>query len=283
MQIDRWYFDLQHEHVLGFYNVGIVRFFGLKYAFAEVTHISPEGTQHFYVDGRRGKDKAGRIKTKHAEINYDTNHWELHIKQGKLSVKGNWTIPSSFTFPLDDPIYSNDRGACEWDILSPRSKVILHRNNNPKQTTSGSGYIDHFKLTIPLWRIPFQVIRRARLYAENGDWIVLFQLKTEEQEIIKVGSPKQWVTGSKVTPSMDEGTGLRQLTWALPDDKTLQLDFIESLREAMVLSEERLSWLSEKRRNKLTNQAHEEKFRVVTEFNGTIYKGLIDEVTWGDR
>jgi hypothetical protein len=73
-----------------------------------------------------------------------------------LGFHGTWRSQST---RLTRTILDSDHGRLEWDCLQPRASVSLHVDG---RTIEGLGYVEHVRMSVPPWRMPFDTLHWGR-------------------------------------------------------------------------------------------------------------------------
>lgn len=282
MQFEKWYFDFQNEDSFGYYYVSLLRLGAFCTTFTEVHHQNDQPFLHPFRMGTGCKKTTKAVHTSHADIQFYENQINLCIRHKNGTIDARWFNLTQKLSDFKQPVFKNEDGYCCWNVLVPYASVSVQIESESEFfEIEGTGYIDYVKLTIPFWRIPFQTLHWGRLFSDDGEWLILFHLKSDNNHLVYWGNNKGWHRGNKPIIRANENNEIKSFEW-LNGRFRMEIKPVEKLQIDMILNPERMKWLPSKWRKKLCTNGFEKKYRVQSTFHNKKFNGIMEEVQWDE-
>jgi len=147
--VSKWYFDLVTDAgaVVLLY-AGRLRWGPLRASYAAVLCDAPGG-EH------RDEATIGRVE-RPRRSGHDIS-WGCE----PLGVHGTWRSTAQ---PFRRTLLRSAGGAIQWACLAPRASAEVQCGST---TLRGLGYVEYLRLSLPLWKLPFDTLRWSRYTSER--------------------------------------------------------------------------------------------------------------------
>lgn len=285
MQFDKWYFDIQNEEIFGYYYLSLLRIGGFCFTFTEIHQNGPGSFRyHTSQTGMRCKKNLRTLNMPKSALALEKDCICLTMDGKKGRINARWQPVFPPLPRVKRRIYQNDDGYCVWKVWMPYASARINMQTSGSETleVNGTGYVDFVRLTIPFWKIPFQTLHWGRLFADDGDWFVFFQLQAANYLLVYLADKEGWCR--PVQPLIRSSDNHKLESYHLDTgDQLIEIIPTGKIQTDMILHSGRLRWLPAMMKKRLSRNGFENKFRVQSTYRDKLFKGIMEEVRWNER
>jgi hypothetical protein len=163
----------------------------------------------------------------------------------RLSVVGSWEAAAR---PIKRTLLESAAGSIEWNCLHPRARAEILTGKGRR--LAGFGYVEHLKMSIPPWQLPFDELRWGRFLSEEDalvwiDWRGAHSLNLSFHNGVQIENARltdQGLDAGEIGLALNESLVLRD--GVLVETALSMIPGIQRLFPFRILGARECKWLS---------------------------------------